>query len=133
MSLPLRTLLLTAGLTILAGCTSKPVVTVEQNVPAIHTGAAIDTQRAIVSALGKRGWQVQQVSSNQVLAEITLRGRHHAEITIPYRPDHYTIQYRSSWGLDYKNGKIHRNYNRWVNNLNSSILRELQSQPVSKL
>ena len=59
-------------------------------------------------------------------AHITVRGQYHAEIDIPYSADHYRIQYRDSSGLDYKDGKIHKNYIRWVRLLDKGILRELK-------
>ena len=56
----------------------------------------------------------------------TVRGQYHAEIDIPYSADHYRIQYRDSSGLDYKDGKIHKNYIRWVRLLDRDIVRDLK-------
>nr|WP_256834309.1 hypothetical protein [Pseudomonas oleovorans] len=50
---------------------------------------------------------------------------HQAEITIPYSASSYSIRYRDSQNLGYKNGKIHRNYNKWIHNLDRSIQQEL--------
>jgi hypothetical protein len=55
--------------------------------------------------------------------------RHHAEVDIPYSPTEFQIVYRSSWGLDYKDGKIHGNYNRWINRLRDNVLKELSFNP----
>ena len=49
-----------------------------------------------------------------------------AEIDIPYSANHYQIVYRASSGLDYENGKIHKNYIRWVRLLDKGIVRELK-------
>ena len=35
-------------------------------------------------------------------------------------------RYRDSQGLEYEDGKIHRNYNRWVNSLRAEILHQLK-------
>ena len=126
-----RTLLLSLALLGVAACTTKPVENIQQAAPATSVRGAPEMQKAIVSALNNRGWLVQQVGSTQVQAEITVRGRHHAEITIPYSASQFEIQYRTSWGLDYKDGKIHRNYNKWVSILRDDILRNLQTNTLS--
>ena len=54
------------------------------------------------------------------------RGQFHAEIDIPYSASTYKIVYRDSRDLDYKDGKIHKNYIRWVRLLDKGILRELR-------
>lgn len=52
--------------------------------------------------------------------------QHQANISIPYNTVHYSINYVSSVNLDDKGeGKIHRNYNRWINGLNQAIQLEL--------
>ncbi|MGH8436606.1 MAG: hypothetical protein ACRERX_19555 [Pseudomonas sp.] len=133
MSHLIRTLLLSLSLIGLFGCTSKPLENIQQTAPAAGVRSNADMQRAVVSALNKREWLVQHVSPTEIRAEITQRGRHHAEISIPYSASQFAIEYRSSWGLDYDDGKIHRNYNRWVNNLRNSILQELQAQSLGQL
>ena len=57
----------------------------------------------------------------QLIAEAREEG-----IDIPYSADHYRIQYRDSSGLDYKDGKIHKNYIRWVRLLDRDIVRDLK-------
>lgn len=120
--------LLSIGVLLLAlgACTSKPVLNPQQPAPAGREFSQEQMQRAILRALSKRGWSATQVDASRIDAAITVRGKHHAEIGIDYRSYDFRIQYLDSWGLDYENGKIHRNYNRWVNNLRASILQELQ-------
>ncbi|MEX6501393.1 hypothetical protein [Pseudomonas zhanjiangensis] len=122
----LRTLLISLLALGLAACTSKPVLTPQQMVPHSQPYSDAQLQRAILAALSQRGWTVDQIKPCTVSASITVRGRHHAEIDVVYNPSTYLIRYRDSRALDYKDGKIHRNYNRWVNNLSQSILKELQ-------
>ncbi|TOO24649.1 hypothetical protein CGH40_22300, partial [Vibrio parahaemolyticus] len=43
----------------------------------------------------------------------------------PYNNKYYSIIYLNSVNLKASDGKIHRNYNRWVNNLNVDIQRAL--------
>jgi hypothetical protein len=128
----LRALLLSLTLSALVGCTSKPIENIQQTVPGASVRSSADMQQAIVRALNKREWLVQRVSPIDIQAEITQRGRHHAEISIPYSASQFAIQYRDSWGLDQQDGKIHRNYNRWVDNLRTDILQELQAQSLGQ-
>ena len=44
---------------------------------------------------------------------------------IPYSATSYGIVYRSSINLQESGGKIHRNYNGWVQNLNRGINAQL--------
>lgn len=126
-----RTLLLSLALFGVAACATKPVENVQQTVPASSVQGTPEMKKAILTALNGRGWLVQQAGNDQILAEITVRGRHHAEIAIPYSASQFQIQYRSSEGLDFKSGKIHRNYNKWVNILRDDILRNLQAYSLS--
>ena len=114
---------------LVTGCTSKPVYTAKEGF-ASNMGFTDDQmKRAIVTALNDRQWVVQSVRPGMIKAEITVRGRHHAEVDIPYSPTEFQVVYRSSWGLDYNDGKIHGNYNRWINRLRDSILKELSFDP----
>ncbi|WP_420850580.1 hypothetical protein [Pseudomonas lutea] len=80
-------------------------------------------KQAILTTLVTRNWSVQRIEPNRVQGEITVRGQFHAEIDIPYSVDHYQITYRDSRELNYKDSKIHNNYNRWVRLLDKGILR----------
>lgn len=83
-------------------------------------------KQAILTTLVKRKWSVQRVNPSQIQAEITVREKFHVEIDINYSTSGYTIAYRDSSGMDYKDGKIHKNYIRWVRLLDRGILRELR-------
>ena len=122
----LRITLIALALLTTVSCTSKRMLTPDHTLHAsIHSDRA-QMQQAIVKALVGRGWTVQKITPQLVQAQITVRGQYHAEIDIPYSADHYRIQYRDSSGLDYKDGKIHKNYIRWVRLLDKGILRELK-------
>ncbi|WP_179957935.1 hypothetical protein, partial [Citrobacter cronae] len=117
-----RTLALLAMALVFTGCTSKPVYNAKEDFASSLNFSDDQMKRAIVTALNDRQWIVQSVRPGMVKAAITVRGRHHAEVDIPYSPTEFQIVYRSSWGLDYKDGKIHGNYNRWINRLRDNVL-----------
>lgn len=115
---------------VLSGCTSKSVYNAKEEFSKDLNFTNDQVSRAIVTAAHDRQWVVQSVRPGMVKAALTVRGKHHAEVDIPYTPTSFEIVYRSSWGLDYKDGQIHGNYNRWVNNLRDNILKQLQFDPT---
>lgn len=62
----------------------------------------------------------------RIKCSILVRGRHYAEVLIPYSSSAYSIHYSDSRVLDYdeKDQSIHRNYNKWV----ILLSQEIQSQ-----
>lgn len=127
-----RCIALSAAVLTLTACTSKPIYAPTEQFPSDLHITPVQMQTAIVTGLQKRQWTVQVVTPSEIQASITVRGRHHAEVTIPYSTAQYRINYRDSWGLDYKDGKIHRNYNRWISMVNDNILRELHLDPIGE-
>ena len=122
----LRATLIALALLSTVACSSKRLLTPDRTLPVTLKTDRAQMQQAIVKTLVARQWTVQQITPNRVQAQITVRGQYHAEIDIPYSANHYRIQYRDSSGLDYKDGKIHKNYIRWVRPLDKGILRELK-------
>ncbi|MBB4866071.1 hypothetical protein HNP46_004976 [Pseudomonas nitritireducens] len=131
MSRLIRSLLLCVATTLALGCTTKPVQNIDQSLPADSNRTSVQVQAAIRDALDEQKWTVQQDAGNVIYAQITVRERHHAEISIPYSSQQYSIKLRSSSGLDEKDGQIHRNYNKWVTLLNNRILQNLHLAPPS--
>jgi hypothetical protein len=131
MSRLIRSLLLCVATAMAVGCTTKSVESIDQNLPADSNRTSVQVQAAIHDALEEQKWTVQQDSGSVIYAEITVRERHHAEISIPYSSQQYSIKLRSSSGLDEKDGQIHRNYNKWVTILNNKILQNLHLAPPS--
>ncbi len=70
-----------------------------------------------------RGWVVKRIETGHLQATIFVRS-HMARVDINYTANSYSIRYNDSDNLGYENGKIHRNYNKWVQNLNMDIQRE---------
>ena len=132
MSSLLRVTLITLALLITAGCTSKPILNTQHNLPADTQVSEEKMKTVIVNALQKREWTVQRLSPQLVQAEINVRNQYYAAIDIRYTRTSYAITYRDSRDLGYKDGKIHRNYNRWVNNLDSDIMAGLRSNGVNE-
>ena len=123
----LRATLIALALLTTVSCSSKRMLTPDRT---LHASIQIDRaqmQQAIVKTLVARGWTVQKITPQLVQAQITVRGQYHAEIDIPYSTNHYQIVYRTSSGLDYENGKIHKNYIRWVRLLDKGIVGELKN------
>lgn len=95
-----------------------------------------EIQAAIIQACIAKGWTPQVAGQNQVNASILVRGRHYAEVTIPFDQDSYSILYADSRELDYKERtrggelerRIHRNYNKWVQLLSQMIKVKLAEQ-----
>ncbi|KJJ96830.1 hypothetical protein UB43_23470 [Pseudomonas sp. 21] len=131
MSRLIRSLLLCVATAMAVGCTTKPVENIDQSLPPDSNRTSVQVQAAIHDALEEQKWTVQQDSGNVIYAEITVRERHHAEVSIPYSSQQYSIKLRSSSGLDEKDGQIHRNYNKWVAILNNKILQNLHLAPPS--
>ena len=122
----LRATLIALALLTTVSCSSKRMLTPDRTLHASIQTDRAQMQQAIVKTLVARGWTVQKITPQLVQAQITVRGQYHAEIDIPYSTNHYQIVYRTSSGLDYENGKIHKNYIRWVRLLDKGILRELK-------
>ena len=128
MSYLLRVTLIALALLTTVSCSSKRMLTPDRTLhPSIHADRA-QMQQAIVKSLVGRGWTVQKITPELVQAQITVREQFHAEIDIPYSATHYQIIYRNSSGLDYKDGKIHKNYIRWVRLLDRDIVRDLKDK-----
>ncbi|WP_339415563.1 MULTISPECIES: hypothetical protein [unclassified Pseudomonas] len=132
MSSLLRATLITLALLTTAGCTSKPVLNTQHDLPATAQVSEEKMKTVIVNALQKREWTVQRLSPQLVQAEITVRNQYYAAIDIRYTRNSYAITYRDSRELGYKDGKIHRNYNRWVSMLDRDIMAALRSNGVSE-
>ena len=81
-------------------------------------------QAAMVSGGQTRGWIVKAVRRGHMEATLFVRS-HMAKVDITYAAKGYSIHYRDSKNLGYADGKIHRNYNKWVQNLDMDIQRAL--------
>ncbi|WP_394126530.1 hypothetical protein [Vibrio hepatarius] len=109
---------------LLVGCGRvQPVMNVEDT-PVGYNLQSKQVKMAIMQAATNRGWVVEEVSPGEFNAKLHVRS-HYAEVKIPFNSKFYSILYLNSDNLRAEDGKIHRNYNRWVNNLNVDIKRQL--------
>jgi len=84
--------------------------------------------QSIERAASTRGWVTTREGPGRIGAVIVVRDRHRAEIVIAYSTDNYSIEYRRSENLLADEDQIHRNYNRWVSELDAAIQQELRQQ-----
>ncbi|MCG8157382.1 hypothetical protein JMY81_20515 [Brenneria goodwinii] len=112
----------------LAGCArTAPVLNVTTPIAAHHTDDQV--KKAILQAGLEREWVMTPVSPGLINGHLDQRG-HVADIRINYSPTSYSINYVSSRNLIAGDGKIHRNYNRWINNLDREIQLKLAGQQI---
>lgn len=92
---------------------------------------AEQVRKAIVAAGAARGWVISPAGEGALTARLTVR-KHVAEAHIEYSAAAFSIAYVSSTNLDYKKNRkgeefIHRNYNRWINNLRVDTVNALMA------
>lgn len=104
----------------LAGCVSRtaPIETVQNNVAPGHTEAQVRT--AILKAGLNRQWMMTDGGPGVIKGRQQARD-HSANIIVQYSSNSYIIKYDSSVNLMASGGQIHKNYNRWVHNLDKDI------------
>ncbi|ASK54034.1 hypothetical protein CEQ48_04425 [Vibrio tarriae] len=109
---------------LLVGCGRlQPIMQVE-NTPINYDLQSKQVKSAILLAATNRGWVVNEVAPGVLSAKLHVRS-HFAEVKIPYSTKYYSVLYVQSENLKADDGNIHRNYNRWINNLNVDIQRQL--------
>lgn len=121
----LKIIISALALVLVAGCsTSQPVMNMTNNQVPPSLGES-DISRSIINAGVSKRWVMREERPGLITGHIQVR-QHQANISIPYNTANYSINYVSSVNLDDKGkGKIHRNYNRWINGLNQAIQLEL--------
>ncbi len=111
----------------------KEIVNIE-NAPVPEGLSLAQVQNAITTAAVDRKWVPKVLASGRLEATLPIRS-HVAVVDIKFDESTYSITYKESTNLDYKAGKIHRNYNRWVANLDLALQRSLlrvASEPAAQ-
>ena len=108
----------------IAGCNSMPIQNVDQAAVPSKTMTSDQVRLAIIRAGDGLGWKMKDDGPNKMIGTLILR-KHVAVVDIPYTATSYSIKYRSSVELDEKDGKIHKNYNGWIQNLTRNITAQL--------
>jgi hypothetical protein len=109
---------------------AKPILNIEdESVPVKLDGSTLSIEEvrdAIAAGCKLKGWTPVIVDEGQIKCSILVRGRHYAEVLIPYTESKYSILYSDSRVLDYdaERQRIHRNYNKWVILLSQTIQRQ---------
>jgi NADH:ubiquinone oxidoreductase subunit len=78
--------------------------------------------KAIAAAASARGWMPKSVDEGTIEAKLLIR-THELVVDIAYTATKYTIKYKSSKNLGYneKRQTIHKNYKKWLGNLDAGI------------
>ena len=120
----LKALAIADVLVTLAGCGRvQPILNVE-NTPVAFNLQSSEVKQAIIEAGIGRGWVMKETTPGKIRGEYQARS-HQAIIDVTYNAKTYSIEYADSDNLKYEDGKIHRNYNRWINNLDVDIKKKL--------
>lgn len=124
-----RVWMLAVAFVALAGCTQVPVRNVPDSAVVTGTGkplTADQVRSAIVRAGSGLGWAMTPTDPGLVTGRLALRG-HTAVVDVRYTAKNYSIMYKDSSNLDYRDGQIHKNYNGWIENLDRDIRANLLS------
>lgn len=107
------------------GCaTSAPIRDADFPIAPVR-GTSLDTiERAIIEAGVDLGWGIAPVRPGEATGTLNLR-RHKAVVRIRYDTHRVRIDYLDSENLDHDGDMIHRNYNRWIRNLEVRIMRRI--------
>ncbi|MGB9098700.1 hypothetical protein [Erwinia sp.] len=110
----------------LAGCSrTEPVQNINETVSLQYSNEQL--KEAILQAGLSRQWVMTPAGPGVINGMLSQRG-HTATIRVTYSNGSYSINYVSSSNLKAKRGRIHRNYNHWVANLDQDIKLRLASQ-----
>ncbi|WP_239952498.1 hypothetical protein [Pantoea sp. Z09] len=121
-------IVMTIAATLLTGCArTAPVHNVDQSLNQRYSDSEMKT--AIIEAGLGRKWIMTPVAPGVINGRYAQR-EFVANIRVTYTAQSYSIQYVSSQNLKASNGKIHANYNRWVNNLDQDIQLRLAAQAL---
>ena len=87
-----------------------------------------DMREAIFQGCADKNWRAVDLDANTIEATIVVRGKHTVVVAIPYTASSFAINYKSSINMNARDGKIHPNYNNWVNYLDQAIRRRIALQ-----
>lgn len=114
------------------GCNKQGVTNIHNMVYGDQTLSTVE--RCIATGAVKAGWQIEQLHSGQFEATYLIQDRRDFDIkgaivNIDYSTKSYFIGYNQSAMLLFNETRntIHKNYNKWVRQLDAAIQRELAS------
>lgn len=109
-----------SGITLSSSEASAAKIVNYENEPVRTSLSVAKVKDGIIKAASARGWKIKETGPGELTAVIKVR-THTAAIKITYTQTTYSITYMDSANLKYKNGKIHRNYNKWIKFLKDDI------------
>lgn len=112
---------------VVAGCAPRPVMNVTDQPVVTAAGKQVTADQVrdgIVRAGTGLGWVMTPISPGLVSGRLSLRD-HVAVVDVRYTTKTYSIMYKDSTNLSYRDGQVHRNYNGWIENLDRDIRNEL--------
>jgi hypothetical protein len=120
---------LVVAATLLSGCASRtaPIDNINQKLSQSYSDNQVKT--AIIEAGLSRQWAMTPAGPGIINGHLIQRD-HVADIRVTYTSNSYSIQYVGSRNLKAAGGMIHRNYNRWVHNLDKDIQLRLAAQAI---
>ena len=92
--------------------------------PLHRAGTIEQVGERVRRAAQMQGWDVREVQ-HRVLYVTKQRGRHSATASIAYDVDSFSIQFRGSENLKQSGARIHKLYNEWIRELESTIQHEV--------
>lgn len=120
---------LALSLVFITACnTTAPIMNVD-NTAVVGDLTKAEVRKAIITAGVSRGWVMSDTNDHELRGTLALR-THQAVVRIPYSAKSYSIVFESSVNLKENRGRIHRNYNRWVKNLDTDIRRLMQLEDL---
>ncbi|MBE8597004.1 hypothetical protein [Xenorhabdus sp. BG5] len=103
----------------LAGCTrTAPILTPQTTM--IKENSLTHVRKAIFEAGKEHKWVMTEISPG-LIEGFRKNRKYDVQIRINYTAKNYVINYVDSHKLRESDGKIHRNYNRWVDDLDRDI------------
>jgi hypothetical protein len=118
-----RFLTLSSVLFLLTACQTLPVYTVENAEIFTSSGKTptlAEVRQAIIQGAASKTWSVKELDSNTIVARVGKKTIE-AVVTIEYSQERYSIRYRDSTNLSYRDGMIRSRYNSWVKKLRARI------------
>lgn len=105
----------------LIGCRNAPIYSVEEAPIDVGSGVTMaDIKKAIISAGAQYGWAMKETEPGHIVGTQSRRG-HLAKVDIPYSKSSYSILYKDSNNLKYDGETIHKQYNSWIQYLDTAI------------
>lgn len=118
----LHLIIVVAALIVLTACSSRArILDIQDQEIVSRQALTVDQVEVSIIKAGKvRGWVMRVQKPGHIVARLSPR-THMVELDIFYDSDSYSIVYKDSAEMNYKKGKIHASYNKWVANLDRDI------------